>query len=140
MLFRVMEYVMIARLVLVGAFVLCVALAGDAEAKVFGRRARTSTSVNVSVGSGLRVAIDANLQTVAQARANAMASRCHLTHKIHELFNCPSWSGLGVGEGIGCSSNTDPKSCATCIVGSVVVADAHAFGRNGQVYRVRFFR
>ncbi len=129
---------MIARLMLVGAFVLAVALADNAEAKVF-RRAR-STSVSVSTGSGLKVAIDANLQVVAQARANAMASRCHLTHKIHELFNCPSWSGLGVGEGIGCSSHADPKSCATCIVGSVVVADAHAFGRNGQVYRVRFFR
>lgn len=81
-----------------------------------------------------------SLEDVAQLRANAMAAVEIMTHDIHSYAECPSWEGLGVGEGIGRSTCENPKDCSTCIVGSRVVADAHARGRSGMVYRVRFFR
>lgn len=108
------------------------------EAQAIGRRrSRSYTSASVSVGSNLAHAISHPLQTVAQQRADAMARQGILSHSIG---GCPSWTGLGVTEGIGCSTASDPKSVATCITGSVVVADAHARGSNGMIYRVRFFR
>ncbi len=80
------------------------------------------------------------LQQIAQLRADAMAESGTLSHEIHLQAAVPSWAGVGVGEGIGCATVDDPRQCATCIVGSRVVADAHARSRSGMVFRVRFFR
>jgi hypothetical protein len=98
------------------------------------RRRRVSHS---GVSHHLAVIISAPLQVIAQQRADAMARQGILSHSIG---GCPTWSGRGVGEGIGCSSANDPKSVATCIVGSTVVADAHCRSSNGLIYRVRFFK
>lgn len=122
------------------------------DASAFGRR-RSRGSVSYSYSyTGAHMEYSATeaeasqrfngmtLQEVAQARADAMAASGVLSHEIHLTADVPSWAGMGVGEGIGCASVSDPKSCSTCIVGSRVVADAHARSRSGMVFRVRFFR
>jgi len=78
-----------------------------------------------------------SLQDIAQERAEAMARQQVLSHSIG---GCRSWTGLGVTEGIGCSTVSDYRRCVTCITGRRVVADGHARSSNGMVYRVRFFR
>jgi len=78
-----------------------------------------------------------SLQDIAQERAEAMARQQVLSHSIG---GCRSWTGLGVTEGIGCSTVSDYRRCVTCITGRRVVADGHARSANGMVYRVRFFR
>jgi len=122
------------------AVVGCGLCANTAEARFRIFRRSSSSSSSAGVGSHLAVAIDVNCQAVAQERANAMARRGILSHTIHDICGCVGWSGHGArGEGIGCGYG-DPKSIATCIVGSTVVADAHAVSGSGQVYRVRLFR
>lgn len=83
--------------------------------------------------------IDPKLQAIAQQRADCMARAGILSHDIHVNFACPSWQGLGVAEGIGCSTASDPKQVATCVCGSIVAADAWARAASGTIYRVRFF-
>jgi len=78
-----------------------------------------------------------SLQDIAMERAAAMASQQYMSHSIG---GCASWQGLGVSEGIGCSTVADCKRCSTCITGRRVVADGFARSINGKVYRVRFFR
>ncbi len=110
----------------------------EADGRPFGRRSRTSSH---SVGAyAMREAISPALQAIAQRRANAMAAHRSLDHNIHQYSNAPSWNvGGGVSEGIGMSTTTNPKSCSTCVTGSVVVADAYAYSGN-SCYRVRLFQ
>ncbi len=83
-----------------------------------------------------------SLQDIAMMRAKWMAHFGVLSHSIETYHkDCPRWSGHGAsGEGIGMSMNPDYKTCSTCIVGSVVVADGWAKAKNGMIYRVRLFR
>lgn len=111
----------------------------EAEGRSFRRRAQTSSSS--STGSyAMREAISPALQAIAQHRANAMAAGRSLDHNIHQYTSAPSWNvGGGVSEGIGMSTTSNPKSCSTCVTGSVVVADAYAYSGN-SCYRVRLFK
>ena len=78
-----------------------------------------------------------SLQDIAYIRAAWMAHFESLDHGIHNYHkNCPPWPRECRGEGIGSGR---PK-CGTCVVGSVVVADAEARGKSGRTYRVRFFK
>ena len=132
------------RLFLLGFAALMIGLVGSDDAHARGRRAArrgySTGSVQLYPESDLQYAVEDSLQAVAQARAEAMASLELMTHDIHSYAAVPSWAGRGVGEGVGTANVADPRACATCIVGRYVVADAHARGRSGMVYRVRFFR
>lgn len=96
-----------------------------------------STVASSSSSSGLTVSIDPQAQQIAQARANAMAQ--YRIQSGHNIPNAPSWqSAPGArGEGVGYGGGSH-QSTPTCIVGSVVIADAAAY--NGGWYRVRIFR
>lgn len=123
---------------LLTAVIITTTVTTEAEARPFRRRVQTTSH---STGSyAMREAISAPLQAVAQLRANAMASRRSLDHNIHQYSSAPSWNvGGGVSEGIGMSTTSNPKTCSTCITGSVVVADAYAYSGN-TCYRVRLFK
>lgn len=110
----------------------------EVEGRPFRRRTQTSSH---STGShAMREAISPPLQAIAQLRANAMAARGSLDHNIHHYSSAPSWNvGGGVSEGIGMSTTSTPKSCSTCITGSIVVADAYAYA-GSSCYRVRLFK
>ena len=136
---------------LIGALAVVVVSTLADDASAFGRRrSRPSVSSWYSTGTHGEYAATAEeaaaryngltLQEIAQLRADAMAAAGVLSHEIHLTAAVPSWAGIGVGEGIGCSTVSDPSQCATCIVGSRVVADAHARSRGGMLFRVRFFR
>lgn len=119
------------------------------EASARGRRGRSSGS---SVSSGMTYVETAestdklyyektmSLQDIAQERANAMAKHNSMDHNIHTYVKVKSWTGIGVAEGIGCSTSSDPKHVATCVCGSRVVADVFCRAASGMIYRVRFFR
>ena len=113
-------------------------LTSDVEGRPFRHGRQTSSG---STGSyTMREAISPALQAIAQHRANAMAARRSLDHNIHQYTSAPSWNvGGGVSEGIGMSTTTNPKSCSTCVTGSIVVADAYAYSGN-SCYRVRLFK
>lgn len=120
----------------------------DAHARIFGRRGGGGSPT----GSHMEYVETAestdklyydnsvSLQDIAQERANAMAQRNSMDHNIHTYVSVRSYAGIGVAEGIGCSTAADPKHVATCICGSRVVADAFCRAANGMIYRVRFFR
>lgn len=123
---------------LLTAIIIATTVTTDAEARIFRRRVQTSSH---STGSyAMREAISEPLQAIAQLRANAMAARRSLDHNIHQYTSAPSWNvGGGVSEGIGMSTTSNPKTCSTCVTGSIVVADAHAYSGN-TCYRVRLFK
>lgn len=130
-------------LLVVASFVLCVSAEAQARFRFFGCRGCCASSSSVS-SAVMSVDIDPELQKIAQARADSMAKLNSMDHNIHGYSQAPRWhgrtsKGFAVQEGIGCSSNLDPQQVATCVCGSVVVADAHAFG-HGQCFRVRLFR
>lgn len=78
-----------------------------------------------------------SLQDIAMIRAGWMARFETMSHSIHHYHkNCPPWPRECSGEGIGCGG----PGCGTCVVGSIVVADAEAVGKSGRTYRVRFFK
>lgn len=80
--------------------------------------------------------IEPALQAVAQARADWMAANQLLDHYAS---GPPTFQSLGVSEGIGRGTSSDPKQIGTCVTGSIVVADAWAKASNGEWFRVRFF-
>lgn len=122
-------------------FALCVVaftvFTGEAQAR---RRGGYSTSSSYGGSYAMPTAIDPWLQTIAQQRAQAMADRGMLTHDIHAYISVPSWTGLGVSEGIGSGSASHPSQVSTCVTGSVVVADGAARSHSGTWFRVRLFR
>jgi hypothetical protein len=127
--------------------------ADDAEARRRGRRYRvagysgtgshmTYTPTTFSTEKRLYDGT-VSLQDVAMMRAKWMAHYGVLSHSIESYHkDCPQWQGHGAtGEGIGMSYNGDYKQCATCIVGSVVVADGWCKSKkNGMIYRCRLFK
>lgn len=135
---------------LVAVACVCLLDVGTAEARgrLFGRRGGSSTGYPVGAHmeyveteeSTAKLYDGKSLQEVAQERADAMAARELLTHNIHHYAPVMSYAAVGAAEGIGMASVDDPQACATCIVGSRVVADAWRRAVSGTVYRVRFFR
>lgn len=115
------------------AILLVLTLAMPAEAR---RRGRSYSTVSAAP---LAERIDPNLQAIAQRRADAMAAHNSLDHNIHGWTDAPAWHWQGVaGEGIGMGTG-EPKQIATCVVTSLVIADAWATSKNGYVFRVRLF-
>jgi hypothetical protein len=125
----------------------------DADARRNGRRNSYAVSYTSSTGAHMTYTPTIfstrkrlfkgkfSLQDIATMRAQWMAHYEVLSHEIHAYHeNCPHWAGHGAsGEGIGCSSDPNFQNCATCIVGSTVVADGWAKSKTGMIYRVRFF-
>ena len=116
----------------------------EARGRIFGRRGGSSMSYSVGAHmeyveteeSTAKLYAGKSLQEVAQERADAMAALELLTHDIHRHAPVMSYASVGAAEGIGMASVADPKACATCIVGSRVVADAWRRAVSGTVYRV----
>ena len=124
-----------------------VAASKDAEARLFGRRNGGGSATGAHMDytpteySTEKRFYNAtmSLQDIAYMRAQWMAHQSSLDHGIDTWTKAPPFPGE-VGEGIGSSTGANPKECATCIVGSEVVADASCRSRSGILYRVRFFR
>lgn len=101
-----------------------------AEARIFGRRRVNTYQRSYASPSVGHTQSD---QAVAQAKANAMAAQCRLSH------GAGGYRMAGTFEGVGCGVS---PSCGTCTprYRMTLVADASAKGRNGMWYRCRGWR
>lgn len=95
--------------------------------------------VNQPVIQQAATVVGYDLQSIAYARAAAMAALGWSIDGTSASHNFPNAPGIpaGVNEGIGMSTYSSPP---TCMFGGACVADAIVQGANGWFYRVRFFQ